>query len=231
MIFLVSGNSEDRKSYIHKQIKEAGGDPAKAVRITDTDINETCSFSDLVVKQVGLFGDIEYYIISDLTRSLDIRNILNTFKESPHYLFFSEESVTKPIISAFEKIDATIQSFEKEIVEKKEGGNNIFVLSDLLGARDKKNLWIAYHQALSSSSVEEIIGILNWQLKNMILVYQQPSGVASMKPFVFSKTQRFNKNYSEHEVRELLVSLTKAFHSRDIHHTLEVQVEEIILGL
>lgn len=231
MIFLVSGNREERKTYIHTHITKAGGDPAKAIRISDADINDTQSFEDLVFEQSGLFGDIEYYIITDLARSLDIKNTLGRFQQSPHYLFFSEESVTKPITTSFEKIGATIQVFEKEEVEKKDGRNTIFILADLLGARDKKNLWMNYQQLLSFTSVEEIIGILQWQLKNMLLIYRHPSGVASMKPFVFAKTQKHTTHYTEAEVRALLFALTKAFHSRDTHHTLEIQVEEIILGL
>lgn len=230
MIYLVSGNTKERKQYITDTVKEHGALPTRFIHINETDLSDDTSFSDLVVAQSGLFGETETYVIHNLSRSLDLKNILASYQDSPHHIFFSEESVTKPIEKEFQKVDAVVQSFEKEKVQKKEFFN-IFALADVLGKRDKKELWIAYQDALKHASIEEIIGVLIWQLKNMMMVYEQPNGVASMKDFVFSKNKRYIQNYRKKEVQSLVQDLVGIFHNRDIHHTLEVQVEKRVLGL
>lgn len=231
MIYLVVGNSEERKTFINTTIEKLGGDSSRAVRVSSDDLSEEKTISDIVITQSGLFGDKEFFVITDMSRELPLSSLLEEYQSSNNVIFFSEASITKKIHSSFEKVSAEIQEFS---VEKKEETNsfNIFSLTDAFGRRDKKNLWLGYTQALQHSSVEEINGVLLWQIKNMILVATTSgTSVEGMKPFVFKKTQGFLKNYSLQELKDIMKKLTEAFHKRDIYNTLEIQLEKIILSL
>lgn len=232
MVYLVTGNAEERKQFINSTIEKQGGDSSRAIRVSVDDLSDEQTISDLVITQSGLFGDKEFFVINSLARELPLSSLLSEYQASSNVIFFSEATVTKKILNSFEKVSATIQEFSPE---KKSDSNelfNIFSLSDALGRRDKKNLWLLYMQALEYASVEEINGVLLWQIKNMILVARSGgTQVEGMKPFVFKKTQGFVQNYSIEELVTTMKKFTTAFHRRDTYNTLEVQVEKIILSL
>jgi hypothetical protein len=230
MLLLLTGNKKDRKEAVNRLIEEHGGDPSRAQRIVFDDIGPEQNISDLVVTQSGLFGDTEFFVLTDMSRELDLKSLLEDYASSNNLIIFSEATVTKKILGEFQKVGVEAQEFAPEAKEAKPAFN-VFSLADALGRRDKKNLWILYQQALRSASVEEINGILLWQLKNMALVLSSPSATKSMKPFVYKKNQGFAKNYSAEEVNSLIRSFTHAFHNRDIYDSLDIQVEKILLGL
>jgi hypothetical protein len=229
MLHLVSGNLNDRKDYINTLISDAGGDPSLVQRVSLQDIEDT-DISSVVVTQPGLFGDQEYFVLSGMARELPLKSLLQEYADSPNLIIFSEETVTKKITEAFQKVGADYKECAPELKEKAVPPN-IFQLADLLGRRDKKNLWIAYHEALRNSSVEEINGVLLWQLKNMVLVKTSEGSVPGMKPFVYKKNQGFVKNYSLEELKDVIKRCTFSFHNRDIYDTLDIQIEKIILSL
>ena len=230
MLFLLSGNKKERKEQINQIIIEHGGAPSAVNRINFEDLSADQELSDLVVTQAGLFGDKEFFVLSDMARELALRDLLAEYAESPNIIIFSEATITKKILGEFERVEFSYHELSPEPKEQK-SSFNVFSLADALGNRDKKNLWLLYRQALRNSSTEEINGILLWQLKNMALVASSKEIPAGMKPFVFSKNQRFVKNYSLAEIKGLIKKFTQAFHNRDVYNTLDVQVEKIILGL
>lgn len=232
MVYLVTGNKQQRKEFIMSVIHQYGTERSLAIHVHSDDLSDGHSLSEIVVTQSGLFGDIEFFVINDLARDLPLGSLLEDYKESKNIIFFSEASITKKVLNSFQKISAEIQEFSVEKKPIKSQDFNIFSLTDALGKRDKKNLWLRYTEALENASVEEINGVLLWQVKNMILVAKSTTpSVDGMKPFVFQKTQGFVKNYTVEELQVLMKDLTKAFHNRDTYNTLEVQVEKIILSL
>lgn len=232
MVYLVTGNAEERKGFINATIEKQGGNPSRATRVSLDDLSEEQSISDIVITQSGLFGDQEFFVLNDLARELPLGSLLEEYQASNNVIFFSEATVTKKILSSFEKVSAQVKEFSPEKKADTTNTFNIFSLTDALGRRDKKNLWLLYNQALQQVSVEEINGVLLWQVKNMILVaIAKGSSVEGMKPFVVTKTRGFLKNYTLEELKKLLKDLTTAFHRRDVYNTLEVQVEKIILSL
>ncbi len=88
--------------------------------------------------------------------------------ESKNSFIFLEGKLNKPILDAFKKARAEINMFALS-KEKKEKFNN-FLLADAFGQKDKINLWIYFRQAVDKGVVmEELIGILFWKIKDMIL--------------------------------------------------------------
>jgi len=225
MLHLISGKSEQRKEYIKKIAVEYNLVPQ---HIYDNDI-QNVEINSLVSTQTGLFGDKELYVIHSSTRDLDLKNILSGYVESENIIIFSEETVTKPIIKVFEKNEATIQDFGKE-EKSTENKFNMFSLTDALGARDKKKLWLLFQEAIKNGSPEEIHGILFWQIKNLALV-KNSSTNPSMNPFVYKKTSGYAQKFTDQEIKKMTTKLVHMFHNRDTYSTLAIELEKFILAL
>jgi hypothetical protein len=93
---------------------------------------------------------------------------LSLISESENYFIFLEGKLNKGVLDAFKKARAEINVFELP-KEKTEKFNN-FLLANAFGDKDKLNLWIYFRQAIENGAVmEELIGILFWKVKEMLL--------------------------------------------------------------
>jgi len=225
MLHLISGSSEKRKDYLRDLAQKESLVPE---HISEQELKDH-DIAELVSVQTDLFGGRFLYIIHDLARELDLKNILADYAESENIIVFSEETITKKITGAFEKQNATITDFGKEVV-KKETAFNTFVLADALGERDKKKLWILLQDALKHASAEEIHGILYWQIKNMTMVIGSAVN-PGMHDFVYKKNQRFVQKWTREELVDLSHEFISVFHNRNNFRTLGVDLEKIILSL
>ncbi len=111
---------------------------------------------------------------------------------------------------------------------------NIFSLTDALGKRDKKNLWVLYRRAVELEiPSEEIAGVLFWQIKSMILAAETASATeAGLNPFVFSKSKNYAKNFKPGELAEISSNLVSLYH--DAHrgvHEFETSLETFVLSV
>ncbi len=191
---------------------------------------------DNFIEGKGLF-EAKYIVLFDHVFENDeakerIISKLDEISSSEHIFIFIEQKLDKDSLKLIEKKSEKIQESEKDEVVKKEF--NIFGLSDALGKRDKKNLWMLYLQAMKNGSVpEEIHGTLFWQVKSMNLAAAADSAAASgLKPFVYSKAKGFSKNYSEKELRNLSSKLVEIYH--EAHrgaYELQSALEQFILSL
>lgn len=228
MIHLLTGNKKERKDFIKNICEQQGIDISTTQNLYSNDFKEV-SFENTIPVYTGLFAERECFVVHDAVRDLAIKTILKNYSETDHILIFSEETILKKDLTSFEKIGADIKQFEKE--QKIESQKyNTFALADLLGTRDKKNLWLGFREATSTVSAEEIHGILFWQIKNLALVKTSNTN-PGMSPFVYSKNQSFINNYTLAEIQDLAADMTKMFHTRDTYSTLEIDLEKVILEL
>lgn len=111
---------------------------------------------------------------------------------------------------------------------------NIFAMTDALGERNRARLWSLYQKALlNGSEPEEIHGLLFWQVKSLLAAAQSTSAAdAGMKPFVWSKSQGFLRNYSVPELRKISSDMMGLYHlSRIDGAPLEIALEEFVLAM
>src|SRR3989344_9403619 len=93
---------------------------------------------------------------------------LSLMEQSENNFILLEGKLNKPILDNFKKARAEINIFELP-KEKKEKFNN-FLLANAFGDRDKLNLWIYFRQAMDIGvGMEELVGVLFWKMKDMIL--------------------------------------------------------------
>ena len=118
--------------------------------------------------------------------------------------------------------------------EGKTFDGNIFILTDAIGARDKRQAWVLYRKALlSGQAAEEIFWRVTWIVKSMHLASRTKDFTETdMKEFPYRKAKQFNKNFKEGELENISESLVVGYHNaRRGLEEIELLLEKVILGL
>lgn len=155
--------------------------------------------------------------------------------ESENAFVFLEGKTDAASLKKIEKHAQEAKVFEAVKQRASFGGeSNIFALADALGSRDKKKLWVLLSEALIRGETPEAIsGVLFWQVKSMLAARGAKSAAESgLKPFVFMKSVRYAKEYSEEELRSLSRKIISDYH--DAHRglsDLSVSLERFSLSL
>src|SRR3989344_5024280 len=163
-----------------------------------------------------------------------VSGLLSDMQESHNTFILFEEKVSLDILEGAEKTDAEILHFPAAEGQK----FNVFALTDALGRRDRKRLWVLFHKALLSEGEGEdtlsyISSMLFWQVKSMLLAASAATAEAArLKPFPFQKAKQSLKNYSLEEVKSLSSKLVALVHdSRRGIHDLETALERFVLSI
>lgn len=197
------------------------------------------NYSDEKVKELidgqSLFAPKAIILISGIfteIKSEFINKNLKSISESENVFVFSDGKLDSKTLTKLEKWATKIQ--ESKIVFKKTAEkNNIFEITNYLGRRDKKGLWIKYQEFVEKYSAKEIINILWWQLKNIYIAKNtktaKEGGLAS---YSFSIAQTFANNYSDQELDILVekfleIQLESSNSEEYIKEKLEVLIFEL----
>lgn len=116
--------------------------------------------------------------------------------------------------------------------EEKPRDNTSFLITDAFGAKDRKTAWVHFQKAIRAGlSAEEIHGALSWQIRSILLAKKTKSAEESgLAPYVYGKSARFAKNFTEEELDEILERLTDMYHGiRSDGGELEVEFEKFLL--
>jgi hypothetical protein len=169
MIYLFCGEDVKNKHENFKKFIESIPKSTETFYIGKNDFNpmETESF----YSGSGLFFTKCIVVFTNIFEKEEtlrfILNKLNLIGESGNDFVFLEGKLNKTVLDAFKKARAEINVFE---LPKKVEKFNSFLLANAFGQRDKLNLWIYFRQAIGGGvAMEELIGILFWKAKDMIL--------------------------------------------------------------
>ncbi len=190
--------------------------PDASVFKMDAETWDAARFEEFIGGQ-GLFEHKYIVVLDHVFEQVDAKERIvdgaREIQESDNVFLCLEATVDKATLKKIEKYAQKVQEFEeKERVSAKPF--NIFSLTDALGKRDKKQLWVLYQQALEAGSEpEEIHGILLWQIKSMLLATQSQSAEdAGLKPFVYQKASGFARNFSHEELRTMSARFVSFYH-------------------
>ena len=93
---------------------------------------------------------------------------LELMDKSANSFIFLERKLNKPMMDTFKKTQAELNIFEL-LKEKKEKYDN-FLVAKAFANKDKFHTWLYFRQMMDMGvGMEEIIGILFWKIKEMIL--------------------------------------------------------------
>lgn len=185
----------------------------------------------------GLFGDKTLFVFDCVfDKKTEQEALLEHASElhlSPNYFLVFEPEFDKKIIDEIKETKVVVEELSPRKVDARPDFN-IFSLGDALGARNKKELWVLYQEALGVElSPEEICGTLFWAVRNIALMKDvKPGHDKGMSPFVAKKSREYAKNYSSEEIIKLSRTLTVLYH--EAHRggeSMEIAIERFILGL
>ncbi len=170
---------------------------------------------------------------------------LPALQETENLFLFLEGKIDAKSLEKFKKHSYKVEEFKPLSDAGRKFGTgpsesfalkdfNIFALTDMLGKRDKKNLWVLYRKAVELEiASEEIAGVLFWQIKSMLIASgASTAGEAGLNPFVFSKSKSYAKNFKEGELAEKSSEMVSLYH--DAHrgiHEFEIALERFVLAL
>jgi DNA polymerase III delta subunit len=158
----------------------------------------------------------------------ELQTLLSDMKTSVHVFVCIEAALKAVERKAYEKHAELMEEVQGEKLER----FNTFALADALGGRDKRRLWLLLIQAKNAGvSSEEIIGVLFWQAKTILLAHTCTSAEdAGLKQFVYQKAKR--AKFSKDEATVLSGDLLRIYH--DGHtgkRNIESALEAWVLGL
>lgn len=250
MIYLLYGNDvHTSRKKLHRLLDGLfkKRPDAEYFHVTPENISEF-SIEELISSQ-GLFEHKYIVVLDNLFEDKEQRDVilkvLKEMQKAEHVFIFLEEKLDKKTITKFEKYAEKIQEFTKVESGGRKfgvvgGGEldlekfNIFNMTDALGNKNKKSLWVLYQKAKRHNiPAEEIHGILFWQVKSMLLTLRSGNAKeAGLNPFVFNKSKGFLKNYSSKEMQSLSQELIELSHdARRGIHEFDTALERFILAL
>ncbi len=241
MIYLLYGTDTDKaRAKLHELVASLLKKKPDASHIKLTD--ET--FSDAALEEnisgMGLFSQKTIVEMDSVFRNPEAKeSVIDRLKDigaSENIFVFLEGKLNKAELTKFEKNAEKIQEFSlpAEAASAKVGAFNMFSLTDALGKRDKKQLWVLYQKALQNNSVaEEVHPILFWQIKAMLLADKAASAAeAGLNPFVYQKSKGFLRNFNREEVEQLSSKLVSIYHNaRRGINDFESSLEQFILEI
>ena len=126
------------------------------------------------ISSQGLFESKSIIVLDmlfeDATDKAIVLDHLEGLGTSDNVFILLEAKLDKKTVTKIEKHAEKVQEFSLPKSTKKEQAFNIFSLSDALGSRNRKQLWVTYQTGkLNNVSDEEMHGILFWGVKNMLL--------------------------------------------------------------
>ena len=210
MLYLIYGtNTSLRHEAKEKLLKKYSSDDTVVVSKTASELSS--ALLEQVAGGGSLFNERIVLVLEYPFETTESGELLSTFFEmfasSSNIVIVIERELKKDIVKQFEKVDAEILVCD-EVKKATQKEFNVFSLTDAFQDRDKKSLWLLYREAIETEHApEEIIGILFWSVKNMLLLVDT-KGSAGLSPFVAGKARKglskWDKNTLENASRELV---------------------------
>jgi DNA polymerase III delta subunit len=216
MLTLIYGTDARKRHQAREQLLEKNPGVTFGVRTT-TDAR--LADLELIADGASLFdeklGMILEYPFDNENFGEDLIGYLPRLVASTNTIIVLERELVKDIVRSFEKAGAdVVLCDEPKTLAKKEF--NIFSLTDAFMSRDKKAMWLLYREAvIREHAPEEIIGILFWAIKNMLLL-SGTTGSGGLSPFVVTKARSGLTHWKESELAEAsraLLHITYGAHS------------------
>ena len=170
MIYLFCGDDAKKKISGYENFLETIPKDAQTFFVSRNNFNPTQIES--LYSGTSLFSPLCAVLFENIFEHEETQDFildkLELMGKSPNFFIFSESRLNKPILDAFRKARAELNIFELP-KEKKEKFDN-FLVANAFSQKDKLNLWIYFRQAMDKGvGMEELIGVLFWKVKDMIL--------------------------------------------------------------
>jgi hypothetical protein len=170
MIYLFTGDDAKTKRSAYEKFLRSLSNKPDLLFINRNNFNKLQVES--LYSGAGLFTPKSTVVFEGILEYEDNRDFildkLSLMGNSGSEFIFLEGKLTKLILDVFKKARAELNIFELP-KEKREKFDN-FLVANAFSAKDKLNMWVYFRQAMDCGvGMEEIIGVLFWKIKDMIL--------------------------------------------------------------
>lgn len=236
MLHIIYGNDREKGRARFRVLRESLGKKCADERsILEGEATE--GVIDAATVSQGLFGNTTLFVFDCVLEKKAEQDLIaaraHELVESPNTFLIFEPAFGKESIAILQESGVITEEFAVKKADTRPAFN-IFALGDVLGKRDKKELWILYQGAVAAGlEPEEICGTLFWSVKNMALMKDAHVGDdVGLNPFVAKKARAFAKNYTREEITGLSRALVSCYH--EAHRggePMEIALEKFILNL
>jgi len=170
MLYLFTGDDAKNKLISYEKFIKSIPASTETFSITRNDFDPV--HIESLYSGSSLFSPLSAVIFQNIFDNEETRDFvlekLKLMGESTNTFVFLESKLNKPIVDAFKKAQSQINIFELPKAQKERFDN--FLVANAFERKDKLNMWIYFRQAIDKGVVmEEIIGVLFWKIKDMIL--------------------------------------------------------------
>ncbi len=180
----------------------------------------------------GLFEEHHIVYLDELYVTGACEDLLPQMKESSNiFVLYERDLLAKDKKNIEQYTEKVVEGEVKKKIEAKK--ENPFALTDALGKRNKKEMWILYNNLLlSGKAPEELHGLILWQGKSMLLAQKTKTATdAGLKPFVYTKAKQYASHYTPDELMHLSEKLVSIAQKHRSGSEMETMLEEFILSL
>jgi len=237
MIYLIQGSDEIKTRHKYDAVIESLLERKKdsvAWKIDSENFDEE-KFRELIVAQ-DLF--VNKYVVGcdhliGNKKSVEfILGNLEEIKNSENIFIILEDALEAKILTQVKKHTEKDLSFDKKIGEERKF--NVFALTDALGERNRKKLWVLYQEALRADvPAEDVFWRLQWMVKHLLFFKKAKDPASSeLKGYARSKIQNYAKNFSVEDLEKISGELVALFHSaRRGEGEMEIGMERFVFGI
>jgi len=170
MIYLFTGDDTKKKFSAYEKFINSIPSNADISSISRNNFDATQIES--LYSGSSLFATFSVIIFQNILDHEETRDfILEKLKligDSTNSFIFLENKLNKAILDVFKKVRAEINVYELPKAKKEKFDN--FLVANAFERKDKLNMWIYFREAVDLGvGMEEIIGVLFWKIKDMIL--------------------------------------------------------------
>lgn len=221
MLWIIEGNDIPKKNTVFQKITDKVS-PDTVIRF-DSMSEEVRSFKD----SQDIFGE-KRLIIVGVTPVSEFQDDIEGFQSSETCFILQVDKLLAPDKKKLKDITCFLCYPETKEVEK----FNMFAFSDALVTRNKKDLWVLYQKATRLGvSPQEIINILLWQAKSMVIAGKTTQAESGMKPFVYSKSKNAFQKYSLKEIEKVTQNIIAVYHNSRRGDDLAIGLEKLLLSI
>jgi len=221
MLWIIEGSDIPKKNSIFQKITDKVS-PDSVLRF-DSVTEEVRSFKD----SQDIFGE-KRLIIVGVTPTSEFQDDIDSFNSSETAFVIQVDKLLAPDKKKLADITCFSCHPDTKAVEK----FNMFSFSDALVTRNKKDLWVLYQKATRLGvSPQEIINILLWQAKSMLVAGKSTQADSGLKPFVYNKSKKAFQKYTLDEVVRFTQDLIAIYHNSRRGDDLSIGLEKLLLSL
>ena len=206
------------------QKKKAG---SEYVRIEAGDDQDFVSY----VGMQGLFGQKKIIFLDGMPDTKEFLSAVDDLIVSPNVFFLVEQKIEKKVLGVLKKKGVDIREYKK--VSSGKQTNALFSIADALFKKDKEYVFSCFWELRSQGfSSEEILPIVGWQIKTLLLVWDASSAqAAGVSAYVYTKTKKGISLFQKDAVLQSFYVFSEMYGDVYIQKEKDMYVEQSLLSI